>query len=222
MPRSKRARKVNLTNTKSKGRALKTELVGRIRDAVEEFEHLYVFSFENMRSNLFKSLRQELSSSRIFLGKNKVMALALGHNEADEYMPELYHIGNDLSGQRGLLFTNSGPEEVQALFDKWRASDFARGGMVAPRTVVLPRGSLTTMIHSMIDPLRKLGLSVTLKRGVVTLDEDTHLCKEGEELTPEQARLLKLFEHKLAEFKLSMVSHWAEGVYTSFETEIEQ
>jgi mRNA turnover protein 4 len=216
MPRSKRVRKVNLTNTRSKGRALKTELVARIRDAVEEFEHIYVFSFENMRSNLFKSLRNELAQSRIFLGKNKVSALALGRDEADEYMPDLYHVGDDLSGQRGLLFTNSAPDKVRALFNKWRASDFARGGMVAPRTVTLPQGPLPTMINSMIQPLRKLGLRVQLKRGIVTLEDDTNLCTKGEELTPEAARLLKLFDHRLAEFKLDMVSHWSEGEYESF------
>ena len=78
------------------------------------------------------------------------------------------------------------------------------------------------MINSMIDPLRKLGLRVQLKRGVVFLEDATNLCTEGEELTPEAARLLKLFDHRLAEFKLNMVSHWSEGEYKSFVSDREE
>ena len=217
MPRSKRNRKISLTQTRSKGRALKTELVDKVRDAVDEFEHAYIFSFDNMRSNLFKGMRQQLKKSRVFLGKNKVMQLALGKSKKDEYREDTARLGRQLRGQRGLLFTNEGPEVISPLLENFSSEDYARGGMIAPKTIVLEAGALPTMIHSMVEPLRKLGLQVTLKRGVVTLDRDTTICAIGEEISPTAARLLKLFEYKLAIFRISLVSHWSDGDYTNFE-----
>lgn len=38
--------------------------------------------------------------------------------------------------------------------------------------------------------LRQLGMHTSLKKGIVTLDIDFQLCKKGDKLTPEQARLL--------------------------------
>lgn len=55
---------VSLTKTASKGREAKVELVNTLRDTVDEFSSLYVFSFENMRSAKFKDLRIEFRDSR--------------------------------------------------------------------------------------------------------------------------------------------------------------
>ena len=49
---------------------------------------------------------------RFFFGKNKVMSLALGRTEADEYRENLHHICSQLKGQTGLLFTNKSKKEV--------------------------------------------------------------------------------------------------------------
>ena len=128
MPKSKRIKRTALTNVVSKGRELKTELVDSIRQAIDAYEHLYVVSFENMRSNLFKSVRAKMTDSRIFLGKNKVMALALGKTEAEEYSTKLCKVGRILSGNRCLLFSNDGPDVISALFDSFQVEDFARSG----------------------------------------------------------------------------------------------
>ena len=85
MPKSKRKRKTALTKTQGKGAQLKMDLVEKIRDSVDKYKFLYVFSYENMRTNMFKKVRQELKDSRLFLGKNKVMQIALGRTEEDEY-----------------------------------------------------------------------------------------------------------------------------------------
>ena len=35
------------------------------------------------------------------------------------------------------------------------------------------------------------------------------ICKAGDKLTSEQARILKLFDHKQAKFKLNIISVWS-------------
>ncbi len=64
----------------------------KIREAVDEFEHLFLLSFHNMRSNKFKRMRMDWKDSRFFLGKNKIMQVALGRNAEEEYQENMHKI----------------------------------------------------------------------------------------------------------------------------------
>merc|ERR1712154_229399 len=98
-------------------------------------------------------------------------------------------------------------------------ADFARTGGVATETVVLKEGPLTMFGHGMEPQLRQLGMPVQLVKGQVTLLVDYTVCQQGDVLTSEQARILKLLGHQHAEFKLNMVSGWnkAEGEFKLFK-----
>jgi mRNA turnover protein 4 len=63
--------------------------------------------------------------------------------------------------------------------------------------------------HTMEPMLRtKLGMPVKLAKGVVTLIEPFTLCKEGDELTPEQAQILTLLKYKIDTFKPALHCKW--------------
>ena len=64
MPKSKRAKVVSLTQVEKEPREVKARVIENIRSYVEEYKHIFVFSFENMRSNLFKDLRIHFRDSR--------------------------------------------------------------------------------------------------------------------------------------------------------------
>ena len=57
---------VSLTQTKSKGKEHKDDVVNNIREAIDNFESIYVLEFDNLRTNAFKDLRAQLSDSRYF------------------------------------------------------------------------------------------------------------------------------------------------------------
>jgi len=84
---------VSMTQAKKKGREGKESLVEQIRESVDSFPHVYVFAIENVRNSLLKDIRTEQKdSSRFFMGKNKVMALALGTSSETEYRDNLHKI----------------------------------------------------------------------------------------------------------------------------------
>ena len=139
MPKSKRKRKTALTKTEGKGAQLKMDLVEKIRDSVDNYKFLYVFSYENMRTNMFKQVRKELKDSRLFLGKNKVMQIALGRTEAEEYGDELMEISKQLSGNKGLLFSDKNVKQCK-IFNSSTQKDFARAGNLATETVEFEEG----------------------------------------------------------------------------------
>lgn len=65
--------------------------------------------------------------------------------------------------------------------------------------------------HSIEPHLRQLGLPTSLQRGVVTLLKEHEVCRKGAVLTPEQARILKLINRPLAEFKLQIKCVWSKN-----------
>nr|CAG4646503.1 EOG090X0BJA [Macrothrix elegans] len=208
MPKTKRFQKVSLTQIKKKGLNGKQQLVEDIRSCVDEYSHLYLFSVQNMRNNKLKGVRNEWKDSRFFLGKNRVIAVALGRSKEDECKENLHQISKRLKGQCGILFTNKSKEEVTGFFDKHVESDYARSGNIAQKTVTLLPGPLEQFPFNMEPYLRKLGLPTALRKGVVTLLKEFTVCKEGGILSPEEARLLKLLCIHMAKFKVTIEAVW--------------
>ncbi|KAK2176596.1 hypothetical protein NP493_653g01083 [Ridgeia piscesae] len=221
MPKSKRDKRVSLTQTRRKGLELKQKLIEDIRSCVDQYAHIFIFSVQNMRNNKLKDIRQEWRHSRFFFGKNKVTSVALGQTTESEYSDGLHELSKQLSGQMGLLFTNKSTDEVVKWFTTFKEPDYARSGNVAPQTVILEEGPLEGFSHSMEPQLRQLGLPTTLKRGVVTLIKEHPVCKIGDTLTPEQARILKLFGHKMADFHVTVEGVWSKkGAFKKLKSDI--
>ncbi|XP_052762816.1 mRNA turnover protein 4 homolog [Mya arenaria] len=209
MPKSKRDKKISLTQTRKKGLELKQKLIEDIRESVDQYARIFTFSVHNMRNTYLKDIRLDWKHSRFYFGKNKVMSLALGRTSSDEYRENLHNICTHLKGQTGLLFTNKTKDEVVKYFADFHKSDYARSGVEATQEVTLEEGPLPDFSHAMEPQLRQLGLPTALKKGVITLLKDHKVCNLGQILSPEQARILKLFGYQMAEFKVTVENMWS-------------
>ncbi|CAO3678966.1 unnamed protein product [Umbelopsis ramanniana] len=215
MPKSKRSKVVSLTKTEKKGRGGKDTLFEEVRECVDKYAFLWVFSVDNMRNTFLKEIRSEFKDSRFFLGKNKVMAKALGTTAEDEYKENLRQVSKLLNGDVGVLFTDRPIEEVKEYFNDYRQADYARSGVVATETVTIPEGAVMRgadkMPHNMEQHIRNLGMPTTLQNGIVTLGAPYEICRMGQTLTTNQAHLLKLFYHQLSEFRVKLLCYYTEG-----------
>ncbi|XP_041975148.1 mRNA turnover protein 4 homolog [Aricia agestis] len=211
MPKSKRDKKVSLTKTNKKGLQLKQKIIEEIRNSLSKYEHIFLFTVDNMRNTKLKDLRNEWKDSRFFFGKNKVMAVALGRNKSDEMEDQLNLLSKKLQGQCGLLMTNRDVMDVLQWFKDFTEEEYARAGFVATKDVILPQGPLKDFSHTIEPHLRRLGLPTSLERGVIHLIKEYQVCKKGVPLTPEQASILKLLGIQLATFKVVIKCHWTKG-----------
>ncbi|CAM0141924.1 mRNA turnover and ribosome assembly protein [Umbelopsis sp. WA50703] len=222
MPKSKRSKVVSLTKTEKKGRGGKDSLFEEVRECVDKYTYLWVFSVENMRNTFLKEVRSDFKDSRFFLGKNKVMAKALGTTVEDEYKENLRNVSKLLTGDVGVLFTDRPVDEVKQYFDDYRQADYARSGVAATETVTIPEGPVMRgpdkMPHNMEQHIRSLGMPTTLQNGVITLSSPYEICRLGQTLTTNQAHLLKLFYHQLAEFRVKLLCYYSEGEVHNLDT----
>lgn len=222
MPKSKRARIVHTSQVQKKPSKERTStLFAAVQEAADNYQHIFVFSVENMRNTYLKDVRQHFADSRIFFGKTKVMAKALGTGPETEHAPGLGRLSRYLKGNVGLLATNRDPQEVLEFFEQFVEVDFARAGIPATRTFTVPQGVVYSrggeeevendvpLPHSLEVTVRKWGMPTRLEKGKVTLDQPYTVCEEGKELNSHQTALLKMFGVALAEFKVQVQAYWS-------------
>jgi len=220
MPITKRSRVIPLTKTKKKRtKAIKTDLVEKIHKHLAKYNNVFVFQHENMTSVPFRKIQLEWRDSKFFLGKNKLMKIALGRTEEEAYGENSHMLTEYLKGDCGLLMTNKSKEEILKFFDEYSTEEYAKAGTIANRTLILRKGfeDLKQFSHSMEPYLRKLGLNTSLLNTEIHLNEDVLIAEKGEILTAEQAKILKLLQIQLAEFKINVKAWWTKkGGFKAF------
>ncbi|PGH03240.1 hypothetical protein AJ79_07435 [Helicocarpus griseus UAMH5409] len=239
MPLSKRARLVHESRTAKKSHKEQTrKLYANVQTAVSQYDRLFVFSVDNMRNTYLKDVRTEFSDSRLFFGKTKVMAVALGTTPETSCAPNLHQLSPYLTGAVGLLFTSRDPQSVLSYFSTFHPTDFARAGNTTPRSFTIPPGIVYStageiatendepISHTIEPTLRKLGVPTRLVKGKVVLEmegEGYTVCREGDVLDSRQTTLLKIFGVQVAEFRVAMKAQWdrKDGKVTVLEQEEE-
>lgn len=98
-----------------------------------------------MRNAKLKDVRAAWKTSRFFFGKNRVMQLGLKFvsDETDEdpkLEQDMEKLREQMVGQCGLLFTCESKETVLEWFESYSATEFARSGFRATKTVLLKEG----------------------------------------------------------------------------------
>jgi mRNA turnover protein 4 len=94
------------------GRPKKEDLVQKVSEALDTYESVYVFKFDNLRASAIKDLRMLHKDDRYFLGKNSVMSIALGRSPEEEPRDNLHQLSKHLTGNSGLFFTSRPRKEV--------------------------------------------------------------------------------------------------------------
>jgi mRNA turnover protein 4 len=211
---------VALTKTEKRStREHKSTLIDEVRKAIDDHETIYVFSYENMRSTKFKNIRMyfrsEQKKSRIFLGKNKLLQIALGRTIEEEYADNLHHMSKLIvGGSVGLFCTCQPADEVELYFRSLKEPDYARAGSVASREAIITNEMLQHFPSSMMETFRKLGLPVEIRTGVIVFRDNVteyRLCTMGETLSAEKCKLLVHFGLQLANFQVTLVARWTNG-----------
>jgi len=217
MPKSKRAKIVNLTKTEKKGRKRKIGLLKKIQAAVEQFVYVYVIFPHNVRNIALKEFRQKLGSSRLFMGKNKVLQKALGTSPETELHRNLSKLSEKLIGYTGLLFTNEKRENIMKVVNACGSPQYARAGFLSTETIIFPKGSFLMprggTPQGQAGILRSVGVPLSYTHGQVELLGDYTVCKEGDIFTADQAKLVSLMGKKMAWFKVELICCWHDGVY---------
>jgi mRNA turnover protein 4 len=218
---------VSLTQVKKKDRGWKEGLVSQIQQNLDNYPSVFLLRYENFRNEAFKNLREKIRDTSTFcLGSNKVLKVAIGKSDAEEYKTNLHLLANDIRGNSALLFTKLPQADVERMVDSFEVLDYARAGSEATEEFAIPAGPVLQwgepIAHTMEPTLRKHGMPTKLNKGVVELLTDYTVCREGETLTPDKAALLKIFGVQMATFRMRLVGKWEGDAYEKLGEDSEE
>ena len=85
------------TNVTRKGFAKKQQLVETIHEFLDKYHHILVLGLGNARNDFTKVMREDPHGKcRMFMGKNRVMQVALGRDKDEEYKTSTSLVGEVL------------------------------------------------------------------------------------------------------------------------------
>ena len=144
-----------------------------------------------------------------------MIGYALGTTEENSTLPGVYKLNQYLKDNTGIFMTNEPHDVIVSYMKSLTNSDYATSGFVPETTFTVPAGPLPQFVFSLDSYLRELGLPVQLNDSVITNIRDYDVCVPGKPLTKNAAKLLKLFDQKLATFSVEPIAYWEDGqVYT--------
>lgn len=221
MPRSKRSKLITLSQTDKKGRENKTRIFDEVREALDEFQFVWVLQLDDVRTPVLQDIRSDWKGSKLILGKRRVLEKALGDNANEEYKDNLHKLTKLCTGVSGLLFTNEDVETVSSYFTSYSKADYSRAKSKAPIDFTIPEGIVYSrggqipleedvpMSHSLEETMRnKFKIPTKIKAGKITIAEPYVVCRKGDNLDVRQALILKQFGVAASEFKVSMIAYY--------------
>ena len=188
----------------------KIEKAENIREQLQQYERIYVLRFSSEKTDPQTELRKRFRSSYLCCAKKTIISHAIGLGE-DEIKPNLSGLLQYINGPTALFMTNEPDNEVREYLASVTHPDFAKAGFVATEDFVVPEGPLPQFNYSMDGFLREIGLPVQLQNGVIVCIRDHQVCKAGETLSKNQAKVLKQFDVKMGTYSIEPIAVWENG-----------
>lgn len=221
MPRSKRSKLVTLAQTDKKGRENKERIFDEVRESLDTYRFAWVLHLDNVRTPVLQEIRTAWVGSKLILGKQKVLAKAIGDKVENEYKENIFKLTKKFNGVIGLLFTNEDVKTVTDYFESYSRLDYSRPNTKAPLSFTIPEGIVYSrggqipidddvpMVHSLEPTLRnKFNIPTKIKAGKITIEQPYKVCEIGEKLNVTQTLILKQFGIAASEFKIKSDAYY--------------
>ena len=121
-------------------------------------------------------------------------------------------LGDKVSGQAGLIFSNDNPFSLFKLIEKSKSPAPAKAGQIAPKDVVVQAGGTGIAAGPAIGQLQKAGLKTTIKEGKISVAEDKVVVKAGQPISADVCSVLGMLNIKPMEIGLDMVAAHEDGM----------
>ncbi|KPI82447.1 putative 60S acidic ribosomal subunit protein [Leptomonas seymouri] len=178
----------------------------------------------NVRSQQVHDVRRALRGNAEFvMGKKTLQAKIVNkraqgkHTSAEaKHFAEECELHNLLSGNTGLIFTNSDVQEITAVLDAHRVKAPARVGAIAPCDVVVPAGN-TGMEPTQTSFFQALNIATKISKGMVEIVTEKKVLSTGDKVDNSTATLLQKLNISPFYYQVEVLSVFDRGVLFTHE-----
>jgi large subunit ribosomal protein LP0 len=193
----------------SSAKEKKAAYIERFSGVFEKHSRVLVVQCDNIGSAHMQKIRKQLrGTATIVMGKNTLMRKAIRMNI--ERNPKWAFILPSIIGNVGLVFTDGDLSSVRDVLTSARVPAAAKVGIVAPQTVVVPKGQ-TTLEPTKTSFLQALNIASKINKGTIEIINDVTLIKAGDKVGPSEAQLLQMLDIRPFTYGLTVLSVYDNG-----------
>ncbi|GAW81582.1 ribosome biogenesis protein MRT4 [Plasmodium gonderi] len=212
MPKSKRNITISLTKVKKKlnKKELKEQKLSELKKFIE-IPNIFIYVLDIRtcsNNNLKQAIEYFKPDGKFFIGKNKLMKVALGKNEKSEFKPNVFKVAELLVGNRILLITKDAPLKVLKFFNEFQPEEYIKPGNICTQDVTLKCGDVLDVPVSMQKDLQKRKLNFDIIDQKIILREDKILAEKDKLMSVENSKLLRMLNMKISHFDITVLGYW--------------
>ncbi len=140
---------------------------------------------QKMRSNL-------RDTAEIRSAKNKLIFRAL--KEAGKKVKGIENLKDLVEGQTAIISTEMNPFKLFGKLKETRTMAPAKGGEIADQDIEVKSGDTPFKPGPIVGDLQKVGIPAAIEKGKVVIKKDKVIVPEGEEISPDIAKMLTRLE----------------------------
>jgi len=196
-------------NTKSKKYPRKKNFCEKLNSYLRKYKKIMVLQADNVGSNQMQKVRIALRGKAEFImGKNTMMRKMI--RSLSEENDKLNSILYCITGNIGLLFTDSEFDVIDSTISGNRVPAVAKAGALAPVDVWIPAG-LTELDPAQTAFLQVLGIATKITKGKIEILSDVHVVKKGEKVGSSEAALLQKLDIRPFTYGLEILYLYDDG-----------
>mgnify|MGYP000182644548 CR=1 FL=1 len=186
----------------------KREEVDAVVEMIESYDSLGVVDITGIPSRQLQDMRRGLyGTAELRVSRNTLLERAL--DEADDGLEQL----NDyVSGQVGLIGTNSNPFGLFKELEASKTPAPISAGEVAPNDIVIPEGDTGVDPGPFVGELQSVGANARIDGGSIKVVEDSPVLDAGEEVSVDLENVLNELGIEPKEVGLDLRAVFADGV----------
>jgi len=193
----------------SSAKEKKAQYIEKFASTFEMHTRVLVVSCDNIGSAHMQKIRKQLrGSATVLMGKNTLMRKSIRMNL--ERNPKWAAILPAIVRNIGLVFTEGDLSSIRDVLTSARVPAAAKVGIIAPQTVVIPKGQ-TSLEPTKTSFLQALNIASKINKGTIEIINDVTLIKEGDKVGPSEAQLLQMLDIRPFTYGLTVESVYDNG-----------
>jgi large subunit ribosomal protein L10 len=186
----------------------KQEEVADVVEMIESYDSVGVVNIAGIPSRQLQDMRRGLhGTAELRVSRNTLIARAL--EEVDEGLEDLTEY---LSGQVGLVGTNSNPFALYKELEASKTPAPINAGEIAPNDIVIPEGDTGIDPGPFVGELQSIGANARIDDGSIKVLEDSTVLETGGEVSSDLANVLNELGIEPKEVGLDLRAVFSDGV----------
>ena len=167
----------------------KKRIVENIVKLAKEYPIVGAVNMENLPAPQLQAMKAQLRGKVVLvMTKKRLIKIALEKLKSER--KDIEKLEEHLNGMPALIFTGESPFKLSRILQKNKSKAPAKGGQIAPRDIMVNKGSTGFAPGPIIGELGMVGIKTGVEGGKVAVKEDTVVVRQGEQIKPKVAEIL--------------------------------